>query len=138
ANRDRPLPAGTKIAVILRQFWQRQQAEVVQRLRHGIPREAPRLDHYTQPMTDAIVPLMLPSFQRAYQSQAVQIRRALRRKSAASDLFATIHPRALEFLRRLVFDFCEETNATTRTSLTTAFRQLRAAIGAGLEEGQTP
>ena len=134
-QRDRPLPTGTKVAAILRHFWKRQALETMQRLRHGIPNEAPRLDHYTQPMVEALTPTLLPTFARAYRGQAVAIRRQSRRKSAASDLWAALHPRATEFLRRMVFDFCDETNQTTQESLTTAFRRLRSILRVGMEEG---
>lgn len=135
--RDRPLPAGTPLAAALRAFWRKQEGEVLARLRStGIPVDAPRLDHWSGAMAEAAVPLLLPTFQRAYVGTRNQLARRQGRKSVASALFARLHPRALEFLRHWAFVFCDETNRTTQGLLTTAFRKLRRALAAGLEEGE--
>lgn len=88
-------------------------------------------------MAEAVAPLLLPAFTRAFVGMRARLgRQRRRRKSVASALFARLHPRALEFLRHWTFVFCDETNRTTRGLLGDAFRRLRVALAAGLEQGE--
>lgn len=70
----RAIPIDPRLAAVLRRYWKRQWAEIAPRVQQG---QRVQLDQWTQPMTEALAPLLKPHFIEGGQEAARRIRRLL-------------------------------------------------------------
>jgi hypothetical protein len=154
-----------RLATALRRFLLRQRGEVLARLRAGAL-QAPPLGHWARPMAEALTPYLAPYLVAGGRDALTRIerlndghrRRDLFRPGAVRGAPGCGPPRALatrvlkaeplgiafdltnphvaEAVRRLVFDFCQETLATSTMRVHEALDALRRELAEGLERGE--
>lgn len=135
-----PIPTGRAVAKVLRTIFSHQRREVIQSLRGNRPVS---LAHWTAPMTETLVPLLLPHW-------ITGARAALRRleRSRLPKRFRYYSKGILSFawssFMRLVQGacqkatmlFCSETNDTATREINEARQALREGLAEGLTAGE--
>jgi hypothetical protein len=131
-------PDPRRLAAALRRFLLRQRGEVLARLRAGA-QQAPPLGHWARPMAEALGPLLAPYLVAGGLSALARISRLASRRKAYEPLgiaFDLLNPHVAEAVRRLVFDFCQETLATSTMRVHEALDALRTELAEGLDRGE--
>lgn len=161
----RSLPTGREIQSLLRRVFRRQGGEVLSAFRQNPDALPPDPRRWDGPMSELILGtgyfqrlFRVGVRQARLQLAGEAMRRArakafgyrllgMRRGGVAVEIwrkdlgdpgesFGVFNARILEAVRRLVFDFCAETNATSTMKLADAYNALRAGLAQGLAAGE--